>query len=81
VGDLYALILIGTSIHALQYHLVCASTVLQGRAQRAAAAGGVWGRGYRLVRHMREQRWLWVASLGLTCWYSAWSFHRPAWFR
>lgn len=27
VSDLYALILIGTSIHAIQYHLVCVSTV------------------------------------------------------
>lgn len=68
VGDLYALILIGTSIHALQYHLVCASTVLQGleRSAQQPPVGGVLGRGHRLVRHMREQRWLWVASLGLT---------------
>lgn len=28
VSDLYALILIGTSVHAIQYHLVCVSTVL-----------------------------------------------------
>jgi hypothetical protein len=47
VGDLYALILIGTSIHALQYHLVCAATVLQGleRSAQQPPVEVCWGVG------------------------------------
>jgi hypothetical protein len=40
IGDLYALILIGTSVHAIQYHLVCVSTVKSRLAGAQATMAG-----------------------------------------
>ncbi|WP_248800427.1 hypothetical protein [Pseudomonas sp. MWU13-2105] len=67
VGDLYALILIGTSIHALQYHLVCTSTVQAGlrRTREQPVPAGLLGAGHRWVRQMGERPWIWFASLGM----------------
>ncbi|MBL0841811.1 hypothetical protein E3Z27_15545 [Pseudomonas mediterranea] len=67
VDDLYALILIGTSIHALQYHLVCTSTVLAGlrRTQAQPTPSGALGVAHDWVRRMGAKPWIWLSTLGL----------------
>lgn len=67
VSDLYALILIGTSIHALQYHLVCTSTVLAGlrRTQGQPVPAGALGVAHGWVKRMAARPWIWFGTLGL----------------
>ncbi|MFN3355732.1 MAG: hypothetical protein ACK418_06950 [Pseudomonas sp.] len=67
VSDLYALILIGTSIHALQYHLVCTSTVMAGlrRAETQPAVTGALGVAHGWVKRMGAKPWVWFSTLGL----------------
>lgn len=65
VGDLYALILIGTSVHAIQYHLVCVSTVktrLAG-AEAASADASLLGWFHRRVQSLGNHPLYWVGTL------------------
>lgn len=65
IGDLYALILIGTSVHAIQYHLVCVATVKTRLAGAEAAPAGspLLGWFHRRVKALGSHPLYWVGTL------------------
>lgn len=68
VSDLYALILIGTSIHAIQYHLVCVSTVkaVIPHAQIPAGSSPVLTGLHALVVGFSATTKLWLTLIGVS---------------
>lgn len=65
IDDLYALILIGTSVHAIQYHLVCVSMV-KNRLETAPAVEEttpVLGWFHQRVKAMCQNRLYWIGTL------------------
>ncbi|OHX22139.1 hypothetical protein BI344_05460 [Chromobacterium sphagni] len=66
ISDLYALILIATSVHAIQYHLVCASTVRNLYAQPSEqdnAASPLLHALQRGVRYLTRHPLAWCGAL------------------
>jgi len=66
VSDLYALILIGTSIHAIQYHLVCVSTVKTAvsQARTPPDSSAIVRYLHAAVARISGTRWLAFALVG-----------------
>ena len=65
VSDLYALILIGTSVHAIQYHLICVATVKARLAsgQEAPPSAPLLSWFHRRVQALGKHPMYWIGTL------------------